>query len=418
MNGGILRRDERGIALVISMLILLVMSLLGLVLMAGASMNRSLAGNDQRMRQSLNLAEAGIGEAESRISNQETLMDSADPNDVCQVFNTPAGSVPVLGADSVALATGQPAGSYLNYSTPTKGPDELTIAWKKNPTGTKVMRYDSTKPVAMNDATGIPVYTITATGRVGTTRRTVIADVMQKPYTVLAKGALCAAIPITDLGNAVICGYNHSANTPYDDGIKGRVNPAPIPPNDPKYCGDNETGLGGDQAGVWCTVGVTPGGNAAEFGTPPIQQNQGAAAFYTGPWDCFGMSQAEFWGFVGAPRDPSSITNWNGILYLDNDGISENQSASVGPNGVDGEGFLYVDGSLHLNSNFHYKGFIYVEGDFDINGNAWVLGGIVVRGQTNIKSNGGMTLLYSSDAITQELTKYGGQFVTLAWREK
>src|SRR6185503_16566374 len=105
-------RNERGIALVISMLILLVMSLLGLVLMAGASMNRSLAGNDQRMRQSLNLAEAGIGEAESRISNQEALMDPADPNDVCQIFNTPAGTVPVLGADSTALATGQALGSY------------------------------------------------------------------------------------------------------------------------------------------------------------------------------------------------------------------------------------------------------------------------------------------------------------------
>src|SRR5437773_11127419 len=107
-------RDQRGIALVISMLILLVMSLLGLVLMAGASMNRSLAGNDQRMRQSLNLAEAGIGEAEARITKQETLMDPTDPNDVCQVFNTPAGSVPVLGDDTTALATGQPAGAYLN----------------------------------------------------------------------------------------------------------------------------------------------------------------------------------------------------------------------------------------------------------------------------------------------------------------
>jgi len=369
------------------------------------------------MRQSLNLAEAGVGEAEARIIKQETLMDPTDPNGVCQIFNTPAGSVPVLGADSTALATGQPVGSYLSYSTPTKGPDVLTIAWKKNPNGTMVMRYDGAQNPAMNVATGSPVYTITATGRVGTTRRTVIADVIQKPYQVLAKGAITAAIPITDLGNAVICGYNHSANTPYDDGLKGRDNPAPIPPNDPKYCHDNELGWG-DQAGVWCTTSVTPGGNASTFGTPNIQQNQGAAAFYTGPWDCFAMSQSEFWGFVGAPHDPSSITNWNGLYYVDNNGVTMDQSCSLSPSGIDGEGFLYVDGDVHLNSNFHYKGFIYVEGDFDINGNAWVLGGIVVRGKTNIKSNGGMTVLYSSDAITQMLTKYGGQFVTLAWREK
>src|SRR5262245_13565099 len=170
-------RDERGIALVLSMLILLVMSLLGLVLMAGAVMNRSLAGSDQRMRQTLNLAEAGVGEAEARIARQDTKMDPADPNDVCQIFNTPVGTVPVLGADSSALATGQPVGSYLNYSTAGRGPDVLTIAWKKNPAGTAVMRYDPTHTPALNDVSGSPVYTITSTGRVGQARRTVVADV-------------------------------------------------------------------------------------------------------------------------------------------------------------------------------------------------------------------------------------------------
>ena len=53
-----------------------------------------------------------------------------------------------------------------------------------------------------------------------------------------------------------------------------------------------------------------------------------------------------------------------------------------------------------------------------VNGNAWILGGIVARGKTKIKVNGGMTVLYSGDAITQMLQKYGSQFVTLSWREK
>src|SRR5258706_12823855 len=107
-----LQSHERGFALVVSMLILLVMTLLGLVLMSGAVLNRSLAGNDQRMRQSLNIAEAGGGEAMSRIAHQETSMDPATPTDACQVFNTAAGSVPALGVGSLGLATGQTAGSY------------------------------------------------------------------------------------------------------------------------------------------------------------------------------------------------------------------------------------------------------------------------------------------------------------------
>src|SRR5262245_50383826 len=161
---GVPERNERGIALVISMLILLVMTLLGLVLMAGASLNRSLAGNDQRMRQALNIAEAGVGEAEARIAKTEANMNVAVPAAACQVFKPVAGSVPVVGADTTALATGQPAGSYLNYTRPDRGPDVLTIGWKRN-AANQVLKYDSTKNPAIQTLTGIPIYTITATGR-------------------------------------------------------------------------------------------------------------------------------------------------------------------------------------------------------------------------------------------------------------
>jgi len=407
-------RNERGIALVISMLILLVMTLLGLVLMAGASLNRNLAGNDQRMRQALNIAEAGIGEAEARIGNQEVLMNPTDPLAACQVFNTVAGSVPVVGADTTALPTGQAAGSYLNYSTDAAGPDVLTIGWKKN-TLNQVMRYDGSRNPAVQPVSGIPIYTITSTGRVGQARRTLVTEVIQKPYVVNAMGAFTANVPITNLGNAVICGYDHLANTPINDGNKGRG----VMPGDADHCIDNETGIAANnKPGVWDGDTVTPGGSAQTFGNPQVLASQGKTNFYTGPWDCFGMSQADFWSFVGAPQDPSTVTDYHGILYLDNNAVTQDASCQAGPNGVDGEGLLYVDGDLHLNSNFSYKGFIYVEGDIDVNGNAWILGGIVAKGKTNIKINGGMTVLYSSDAITQELTKYGSQFVTLSWREK
>jgi Tfp pilus assembly protein PilX len=406
-------RNERGIALVISMLILLVMSLLGLVLMAGASLNRSLAGNDQRMRQSLNIAEAGVGEAEARIANQEALMDPVDPNAACQVFNTVAGSVPVVGADTTALATGQPVGSYLNYTTPTRTSDVLTIGWKTS--AGQVMKYDGTKNPAIQALTGAPIYTITSTGRVGQARRTIVTEVIQKPYIVNALGAFTSKVAITDLGNAVICGYDHFANTGINDGKQGRG----AMPGDADHCIDNESNIvANNRPGVWCSSPLTKGGGSKVWGSPDTLGNQGPTNFYTGPWDCFGMSQADFWSFVGAPRDPSTISDWKGVLNLDNDGVPQNASCQAGPNGVDGEGLLYVDGDLSLNSNFSYKGFIYVEGDLHVNGNAWILGGVVCHGTTDVQLNGGMVLLYSSDTIQQMLTKYGSQFVTLSWREK
>ncbi len=406
-------RDERGIALVMALLILLVMSLLGLVLMAGASLNRGLAGNDQRMRQSLNLAEAGVGEAVARIRNQETLMDPADPDDVCQVFNTIAGSVPALGADSIGLATGQPVGQYLNYTTATRGPDVLTISWKKDPTGTAVMRYDPTKNPTMNTLTGSPVYIVSSTGRVGSARRSLVSEVIAKPFIVNVKGALTADIPIDFVGNAYICGFNHDGDTPYDDGKDGRIIDQPSP--DPDHCQDNEE-ASGHLPGAWSSGAVTGGGASGASGSP-TGFAAGQSGFYAGPWEAFTMSQSEYFSWLGAPRNTAPST-WNGLYYWDNNSTTRDKSASLALHSVDGEGFLYVDGDLHVNAGFHYKGLIFVEGDFDINGQAWILGGVIVAGSTKINANGGMTILYSKEAIEQALQKYGGQFVTLSWREQ
>lgn len=408
-----LQRNERGIALVMSMLILMVMSLLALVLMAGVSMNRALAGNDQHMRKALNLAEAGVGEAVARIRNQETLMSPQDAADVCQIFNTVPGSVPALGADSIGLATGQPLGQVLDYSTPSRGPDVLTITWKKDPSGTKVMRYDPTQNPSLNAATGSPVYTVESTGRVGNMKRTVVTEVIAKPIQVNAKGALVADVPVGTMGNAVICGYDHYLETRYDDGMDGRTVVA-VP--DPAHCGDDEKPLGVGVPGVWSSQTINTGGAFQGFGTPAIAPAQ--PGFYDGPWGVLNIQQSEFWSFVGAPTPFPGKAEWNGMFYLDNNGVTQDRSEQVSLHDVNGEGFLYVDGDLELDSDFHYRGLIYVEGNLKANGNAWVLGAIVVKGSSEVTTNGNMTLLYSKDTIDQMLAKYAGQFVTLSWREK
>ena len=406
------RGGERGFALVVTLLILLVMSMLGLVLMAGVAMNRDLAGHDQRMREALNVAEAGVGEALGRISHQDVVMDAANPRAVCQVFNTYAGTVPVLGTDSTALATAQPTGAWLDYTTEGRSGDELTIAWKKNAAGTKVMRYDGTVTPSINEQTGLPIYVVTSTGRVGRTRRTVVSEVIQRPFTAMARAALSADIPINFIGTAYICGYNHSGDTPTDDGVKGRTLTVPSP--DPDHCQDNETGSG-NLPGAWSTGGISGGGASGASGSPSgYVENQ--TGFYAGPWDAFGMSANDYWSWIGAPT--TNPASYNGIIYYDNNSTTQDRSASLALHSTTGEGMLYVDGDLSCNAGFVYRGLIYVEGDFVINGHAWILGGVIVKGNTVIKANGNMTILYSSDAIAQGLSKYGGQFVTLNWREK
>lgn len=399
-------RSERGIALVIAMLVLLVLTVLGLLLMMSATMDRQSVGYNVRGSQALNIAEAGVSEAMSRIRNGDASLDVARPASVAQIFNCALGSVPSLGTDSTGLATMQPSGNWLEYSSSARSDRALTVKFKTNSAGTTIMRYNPSLAEPINTVSGYPIYVITSTGMQGTSRRTIQTEVIQKPFNALAKAALAANQDIRFVGNAVVCGYNHTAATHTDDGKNGR--------GSSPDCADHETGSG-DLPGSWTTGGTTNGGGAYQSGVPPVNLS-GQTGFYTGPWDALGMSQANFLSWIGAPIStaPASL---NGIYYIDGDGTVGNQSTNVGIHGGDGEGMLYVDGDLTINAQFSYRGLLYVEGDLKMNGQAWVLGGVIVKGRSEVRQNGGATILYSSEAISQALARYGGQFVTLSWRE-
>lgn len=401
--------DERGVALVVALLVLLVLSITGVLLMTNVSVNRGVAGHDLRISKALNVAEAGVGEAVSRIRSGDAALDLANPRSVAQIFLCVAGSVPVLGADSTGLPTAQPGGSWLRYSDATRGPDALTIEFRTDASRSVVYRYDPTKNPPVNTTTGFPIYRITATGRNGSARRTVVTEVIQRPWITNARAALAADQDIDFVGNAVVCGYNHNANTSAWDGENGRSG---APAN--KYCQDNEVGTG-DLPGSWSTGAISGGGASYQTGVPSGREG-GQTGFYEGPWDAFNVEQAEFLTWIGAPV-ATVPGNLHAILHIDNNTTLQDKSCNVAIHGGDGEGLLYVDGDLTLNSTFTYRGLIYVEGDLKMNGQAWVLGGLIVKGRSSIKQNGGSTILYSSDAISQALAKYGGTFVTLSWRE-
>ena len=399
-------RNERGIGLVVALLVLLVLSLLAAVLMMSVQSETKIAGHNLRESQALNTAEAGVGEAVSRIRSLEIPTDAANPRMVSQIFNVLAGSVPALGVDSIPMATAQPAGAWLDYSRATKGPDVLTVEYKTNPAKTAVYRYDVTKNPPVQTSIGLPIMVITSVGRKGTDTRKIVTEVIQKPVLVNIKAALAANVDIKFVGNAVVCGYNHNADTPQGYGDNGRGS-APD-------CQPYET-VGGDLWGSWTTGSTTNGGAAGQTGSP-LPNVSGQTGFYAGPWEALGMSQAEFYAWIGTAQT-SVPADLHGITYLDNNSVSQDATGSWGMHGGDGEGLIYVDGDLTINAGFNYKGLIYVEGDLKMNGQAWVLGSVIVKGNAQIKQTGGSTLLYSSDAITRALARYGGQFVTLSWRE-
>jgi Tfp pilus assembly protein PilX len=409
------RGGERGIALVMALLVLMVVSIIGALLMATLQSETKMTSHDLRQAAALNLAEAGIGEAIARIRDDRFPDSPMNPRQVAQVFLTNPGSVPVLGADSIGLATAQPAGEWLPYTSAGRGPNALTIEWRTNAARDSVVRYDTTKDPPENLLTGWPIYRITATGIKGNDQRKVVTEVIRKPINVVIKGALAAEKSIDFIGNAVVCGYNHSGDTPSTIQAAGKrvgeLGRGVVPD-----CQPYET-VGGNLPSAWTSGNVLNGGAASQYSpNAPNPWLDAQTGFYTGPWDAFSMSQAEYWSWVG-PNVTSAPNPPMGIVHLDNNLTRMDQSGSFAYHSTTGEGLLYVDGDLTLNAGFVFTGLVYIEGDLLLNGQTWILGALIVRGKTELKMTGGATILYSSEAIQRVLAKYGGQFVTLNWRE-
>ena len=401
------RPGERGMALLIALIVLLVLSLIAAALMLSLNVETDISAHDERRMRALSVADAGVAEALARIRSGE-VPDTLNPRMATQIYLVGAGLVPVLGNDSTALATAQPAGKWLMYSTAGRGSQALTITYKTDPTRTQIYRYDRTQNPAVQTLTGSPIFVVTSTGRVGSDVRTVVTEVVRRPLLTNVKGALTADTEVHWVaGNAAVCGYNHKLTTATGVGDDVRYGA--------NSCIPSEVGSD-DLIGCWSSDSVFSGGASTEAGSP-VPDISFQSPYYAGPWEMIGMTQAEFMAWIGPPRDPPPA-NPVGPIYIDNDGVARNASGSWGMGNGTGEGFLYVDGDINLGSGFVYKGVIYIEGDLSFSGHAWILGAIAAKGAEHlVKMSGGATILYSKDAVNMMLTKYA-KLATLSWREQ
>ncbi len=356
-----------------------------------------MAGDDLAMAKAERYAEAGVAEALARIQKGQ----GPDPyaagaaTKVVQVLN--ATSVGSAGTDTTLLATGQPSGSWLTYTTAGRGSKALTIQFRTNPARTVIYKYNKSLNPPIQTSSGMPIFRITSTGRVGGINRTIVAEASWNPVDVAGhtKGALAAGQDVKFTGNAISCGYNHRADTPAGTGANARTGVGgcaeDLLANPPLW--EYSTGT---VAGIWSTGNGNGGGASNAYGSPATSNYQ--SPFYAGPWEAVGMSQAQFWAWVGAPLATLPGTP-NGVYYLDNDATHQNSSGNFDL--VTGQGFLYCDGDLKLHAN--WRGMIYVEGDLKLNSTSWILGAVICKGVNKIQFNGGATILYSYDAITQNM---------------
>ena len=408
--------NQRGIALVVALLVLVFLSLLASSLMMSLNVETKIAGRTMRESRALNNAEAGVSEALERIRNGD-VPNNMNAKMVTQIYLAQAGSLPVVGTDSLALPTEQPSGNWLTYSEAKKGPNILTVTYKTNTARTIVYRYDKTKNPAVNIATGSPIYVITSTGRFGDAQRTVVTEVTQTPIKTYLKAAVTAKKQIHLKKDTYYCGYNHRIDTPTWQAIaKGRDGSV-------ESCNDDlskqrwELG-GGNLVGAWSEGKVKETSKC--FGTPSTYlANQ--VGFFAGAWDVFGMTQAEFYQFVGPATQTKKIQNqnMNGVYYFDPDGKKGKNNGKIELKNISGEGFIYVEGEVRIKGDFDFRGLIYATNKIQVDGKLWVLGGVIAGKDLHVHSHEDeAAVLYSEDAIANNIGKYAGPFVTLSWRER
>jgi Tfp pilus assembly protein PilX len=413
-------RNQRGVALVAAMLVLVFLSLLVTALIVSITVETKIAGRTTRADKALNTAEAGIAEALERIRKGD-VPDNSNPKMVTQIFLAQAGSVPTLGADSIALPTWQEHAGWLTYSTPTRSPDVLTVTYRTDAARTKIFRYDATKNPAIQAATGRPIFVVSCTGRYADARRSVVSEVIEPGIETFCKGAVVAAKKIRTAKESWLCGYNHRLDTPtwtnIPDGRDGKGNACNDDPKQKKW------ELGSDDiTGAWAGKkidGLDKKG-AGVYGSPSdYLQNQ--SGFYNGPWEILGMTQSEYFAMLGpAVKNVKKLKdNIDGIHYYDPDGKKGKKGGKLEIKNGEGEGLLYVDGDLNIKGKFVYRGLIYATGRITFDGRTWVLGCVVSGKDLRFHAkNKECAVLYSHDAIADAIGQYGAPFVTLSWREK
>ena len=322
--------------------------------------------------------------------------------------------MPTLGTDSIPLPTLQASGDELPYSAATKGPDVLTVTYKTDAARSFIWRYAT--PGGVNKTTGMPIYVVTATGRIGDSKRTIVDEVVSSPVITNCKAAIASGRRVQIINKTYFCGYNHRIDTPDWTAItKGRDGHPGACNEDPSKQHWEIGGVGaGDLPGIWTTGTVNGSGNGGQWGSPSgILQNQPGSGMYAGPWDVLGMTQAQFYSWIGPPSTNKNINQLNGVNY-----IQCPSGAMI--NGGDGDGFLYVDSNvLQIKGQVTFTGMIYCTGKIIVDGKLWVLGGLVAQDELKFhNSDSQCAVLYSSDAINTSIGKYKGAYVTLSWREK
>ncbi len=467
--------NERGMILVLTMVIFLVLSSIAATNIINAYLERSLARNQHYATVSLNAADAGIDHGITwLVANPGTI--SAAPLTTAPIA-TLNGSLASGGDYAVTIAFRQDEDDLDGDSSFTD------LLYFNNCTGADGC-FGYGDAVFSGPAPGQPPYPVVEVRSVGTFgnagSRTVTLDLARNGMNVAVYGAVTAGSSLQTSGNIIIDGRGHDENgvlcsaggsCTCDDGYPGITLPCPSGDlNGDGDCADTgigETGIDTDILKPENTFGDGTGdkGFIEDYGAAPSNQPDEVLGMDPGPGP--GNENGDLKGMVGLPpvngvKDGIKLSWYNynvrlqeehmdrfptladsyGILIVHNPKYDPHvwdvsvQSGDPGSgynvghddyddrldvNSVNYDAAFVAESAprtLDLNSNATFKGVVIADVVDKVNGNADIIGALVSLSEIKIGTlgNGSARIIYSCDAVTTYTTT--AYTTKLAWHRR
>jgi len=431
------KMDERGGAMVISLLALMLMTMVGMLMMAQTKTETQIAGFDMRSTQALYHAEAGYAEALARLSVSDTNPRFIGPTD--DPATTPGWGVYLVA--SPGDASGDPDYAF----TATDGMDNdndgfvdesgerypevlsaqssdmdypwVKVVYKRNSTGQVVLfgdhDNDPTTPARENLTKGDPVLLITARGSRGTAVRTVEVEASRTPFVVPGSALYTETDDFQFAGTQfLVSGLDWD---PVSGVLTGQPGVAGIATTeDPNQIladlGEDGTNMG------WGSDAASPD-YAGNHNNVEGDTGQGAVVGSTIDYDLQAM--AEFYAnhadetISGGTYTQETWGTWDDyqVIYA---------TGNVTMTGIStGAGVLVVDGDMDIAGQLNWTGLILVLGDLKYTGGGThgeVYGAIMAQGVDEEQMLGGNASIKFSRQALDRLTDLM-PYQVANWRE-
>jgi hypothetical protein len=416
--------NNRGTAMVVSLLLLLVLTMLGTLFVAQTRTEVEISGHDQRSTQAFFNAEAGYAEMLARMSDPSDTASYIGPpvNDwqtnpgwgLYIVANNGDSSYDPDFADAASDgmdnngngSIDEDGETYTEISTVQSGGDAINYPWVKvryrlNNTGQVVLFGDHDNsivtPPRANLIRGWPILLVSAEGQQGNARRRVEVEAVKFPFDVPAAAVYAEDDDFKFNGTAFeVSGEDHDP-----------VTWAPIPGN-PEVAGiattedpDNISGaMHGNQINNVNGEGPEPSVDTAEadLDLEMLRDMYSPMADPVLPGGTY--SNTNYGGL-----DDYKIVHVTGDMHVSG--------------GIEGGGLLLIDGDLTCTGQFTWYGLVVVLGDIQFAGGGasiHIFGATFVQGGIDDQVVGGNAdLLYSSQALARLAVFM--PYTVAGWRE-